>query len=245
MKSRLVVLMALALAGATLLALFAPYREAHADTYRELKACLRHDIDTTEPKSSARALSLADCYAAWLDQKFSLNISIAPSSSGYGTGFVEGPRLIVPGLSAVTVDLDIFSSDPVERVDFYLLNDSHNPPEPNLGLLVGSDTDGFGAWSITFDPNVGGTDLWDGYVVAEAHFAGHDLENDGDVAAIYITRDPTAVGGTLGVLDEAESPADASGSSSGGDTALLAAAAVASAVALAAGGWYARRRWMR
>jgi len=51
------------------------------------------------------------------------------------------------------------------------------------------------------------------------------------------------VGGTVELLGQSESPADASGSSSARDyTAPIAAAVAAGAIALAVGGWYARRR---
>ena len=57
-----------------------------------------------------------------------------------------------------------------------------------------------------------------------------------------------AIGGMVGVLAEAESPAEASGSSSVRDYTAPIAGAVAvaaAAVSLAVGGWYARRRWLR
>jgi hypothetical protein len=249
---KLPVILLLASMLALLLVLFAPLRQAHADTYHQLKACLRHDIDTTSWGSWARFVSVLDCYAAWGDQKISINISIGVGSSGYDTRFTEGAYVMVEGLSSVTVDLDISSGDPLERIDLFLLNDTYNAAEPDFGLLVGSDTDGSDGWSVTFDPNLGGTDLWVGYVVAEAHFAGHDLENDGDVAAIYTTRNADyplpPPGGTTELLVEGS---DAPGSAADGSGpsaplyAAIAGAAAAAAFAIAAGGWYARRRWLR
>ncbi len=53
-----------------------------------------------------------------------------------------------------------------------------------------------------------------------------------------------AVGGTVELLGQSESPADASGSSARDYTAPMAAVAGA-ALVLAAAGWYARRRWLR
>ena len=172
-------------------------QKSHADTYRELKECLRHDINTTKPCTWERLKSVLDCYAAWGDQKLAINIGIAPTSSGYSTitntllNIKDEPYLMVEGLSSINVDLDIFSSDTLTSIDLFLLNDTYNPNDPDLGLLVGNDTDGTDGWSVTFNPDLGGSDPWVGYLVAQANFVGHDIEKDGDVAAIYITRDAT------------------------------------------------------
>jgi hypothetical protein len=52
-------------------------------------------------------------------------------------------------------------------------------------------------------------------------------------------------GGTVELLGQFESAADASESSGRDYTAPIAAAAAAGVLALAAGGWYVRRRWLR
>ncbi|MEW6584529.1 MAG: LPXTG cell wall anchor domain-containing protein [Nitrospirota bacterium] len=171
-------------------------KESHADTYHQLKQCLKNCIDTTPALSWDRFVCVADCYAAWADQKISININIGATSSGYGVSHTHPirPYLMIYGLSSVKVDFNVLSSDPLQRIDLYLVNDTYNPPDPNFGLLVGSDTNGADGWSITFDPDLGGTDLWVGNLVAEAHFTGHDLETDGDIASIYITRNPHTVG---------------------------------------------------
>ena len=63
-----------------------------------------------------------------------------------------------------------------------------------------------------------------------------------DQLGIFYISGRTAGGGTLGVLDDAESPAGASGPSSARHyTAPIAAAVAAAVIAVVAGGWYARR----
>jgi hypothetical protein len=232
---------------AALFGLFGAYREAQADTYQELKACLRSAIDTTQPGSWARFVAVLDCYAAWGDQKLSLNLEVDPASTGYDT-FAERPRLLIAGEAAVTVDLDILSGDNLEDVDLYLVNDANNPADPNFGVLVGSDASSAGGWSITFDPDDGGVDDWDGVLVAEAHFTGHDLEEDGDMAVIYTTRDSSpSVGGILEDPDVEALPSEAADSGDGLSAGVIAgiAGVAAAAVATAGGGFALWRRRIR
>jgi hypothetical protein len=156
---------------------------AQADTYHQLKACLRNCINTTEAGSWARLVCVLDCYAAWADQKISINVDISPGSTGYGD--LEGHRyLLIDEGNLATVVFDVLSGDPLERIDLILVSDEHNPGDPGFGILVGSDNDGGDGWSVTFDPATMGASPWSGVLVGEAHFTGHDLEIDGDVAVI-------------------------------------------------------------
>ena len=102
-------------AAALLVVLVVPLRAAQADTYHQLKECLRHDINMTNRLTWARFVSVADCYAAWGDQKLSINIKIGSASSGYNTRFALAPYLMVDGLSSVTVDVDVLSGDPLQN----------------------------------------------------------------------------------------------------------------------------------
>jgi MYXO-CTERM domain-containing protein len=167
---------------------------ASADTYRQLKQNLRDNINAHASWTWARFLCVADCYAAWADQKASINVNIGGTSTGYDTRYAYADYLMVEAEPTVTVDLEILTTDTLDSVDLILLNDLYNPPDPGFGLHLGSDTDGSDGWSVTFDPDVGGTDPWVGFLVVEANFADHPIDPDdpgghGDIAAIYITRD--------------------------------------------------------
>jgi len=158
---------------------------ARADSYAELKACLRNCIDTTEPLTKARFLCVLDCYAAYADQKVSLNISIASSSTGYlpmDLPECPGPQIQVNLGAMVTVNFDISSGDNLESIDLILVDDDNNPADPAFGTLVGTDSNGGDGWSITFDSTPFGD--FSGVLVAEAHFTGHNEEVDGDQAVI-------------------------------------------------------------
>ncbi|MFQ5805572.1 MAG: hypothetical protein ACE5I3_03870 [Phycisphaerae bacterium] len=163
--------------------LLGPVRAGYADTYWQYKACLRNCINTTPRWSWARLACGADCTAAWIDQKISINININVASTGYGE--IEGhPYLLLDEAAPVTVVFDVSSPDPLESIDLILVNDDNNPDDPDFGVVVGSDSDGGDGWSITFDPAGFGPTPWSGVLVGEAHFTGHDLEIDGDVAVI-------------------------------------------------------------
>ena len=124
---------------------------ARADTYAQLKACLRNCINTTEAGSWARLTCVLDCYAAWADQKVSINVEINPGSTGFGE--TEGhPYLLINEANLATVVFDVLSGDPLERIDLILVSDQHNPDDPDFGVLLGSDNDGGDGWSVTFDP---------------------------------------------------------------------------------------------
>ena len=141
------------------------------------------------------------------------------------------------------------------RIDLFAVNDTYNPPEPGFGLLVGTDSNGGDGWSVTFNPDARGADKWVGYLVAEAHFAGHDPEAAGDAAAIYITRDQNAPQGGVGGIAELPSLAGTSGEEAGaaaqgsgwsaGGYAALAGGLAAVVLVFGAGGWYLRRRSIR
>ncbi|MBU0617393.1 MAG: hypothetical protein KKI02_06735 [Planctomycetes bacterium] len=172
-------IMVLAIAGVVL----GLAQAAQADTYQQLKACLRNCINTTEAGSWARLVCVLDCYAAWADQKVSINVDINPGSTGFGE--LEGHTyLLVDQAALATVVFDVLSGDPLERIDLILVNDEHNPDDPDFGILLGSDNDGGDGWSVTFDPAAVGFTPWSGVLVGEAHFTGHDLEIDGDVALV-------------------------------------------------------------
>ncbi len=154
---------------------------ANADTYAQYKACLRNCIATTDPWTVARALCGLDCTAAWADQKISININIGLSSTGFkDKGGV--PNLLFSAGDSVTVDFDILSGDTLSSVDLILVDDSNNPPDPSFGVIVGTDSDGMDGWSVTFDSTPFGQ--FSGFLIAQAHFVGHNEEIDGDQAVI-------------------------------------------------------------
>ena len=61
--------------------------------------------------------------------------------------------------------------------------------------------------------------------------------------SVWAVMAPSAVGGVVELVADADAPADVSGSSARDYAAPIAAAIATAVVALAAGGWYARRRW--
>ncbi|MBI4604090.1 MAG: hypothetical protein HY721_19205 [Planctomycetes bacterium] len=109
------------------------------------------------------------------------NVAIRSSSSGYrvtrGIQSLHGP----PG-SPFTVDIDVFSQDPLERIELYFMDESHVPSPPDLGAPVGVDADGADGWSVTFDSAPFGP--FSGVLLAVAFFPGHDPDSEGDEDAI-------------------------------------------------------------
>lgn len=160
---------------------------AQADTYHQLKACLRNCIDTTDAWTIERAICVADCYAAWADQKLSLNIDIGGNSTGFD-GECSPRRMLIAAGSNVTVHVTVDSLDTLTSIDFILVDDAHNPADPSFGTLLGTDNNGGDGWSLTFNSAPYGN--FSGVLVAQAHFTGHNEEIDGDQAVIMIGTQP-------------------------------------------------------
>jgi len=156
---------------------------AYADTYDEYKACVDDCVSRYDALSWGRCWCVAACVARYVAQKPTINLEVDAGSTGYGE--IAGVAYVQLDEGApATVVFNVLSPDPLDRIDLILVNDYNNPPLPDFGVLVGSDSDGSDGWSITFDPAAFGPTPWSGVLVGEGHFPGHDLQIDGDVASI-------------------------------------------------------------
>ena len=163
--------------------------------YQALKACLRNCIATTPPFTRARLLCVLDCYADYVDSKLSSNSldnKFNPGSTGYvidggGSDFRDA-YLDLTGAATATVSLDILPGQPTPlQVDYILVSDAFNPPDPVFGTFLGSSTDAGSGFAFSFAP------VLDGIIVAQAHFTTSPTEDIDQAAAIYFTTQPLAV----------------------------------------------------
>lgn len=164
---------------------------AQADTGRQMEANISACIDNFGRLTFARFNCINNAYFLWLEQKVSININIAVPLGAI-------PTIRPDGLGNVTVPFQLFSPDPLQGIDLYLVTDaSHaNPPGFGLGQLVGSSTGG----SIVFNAALGGALPNDGALVAIARFTGHDPDTAGDYAVAYFTTAVVPEPATLALL---------------------------------------------
>lgn len=138
-----------------------------------------------------------------------------------------------------TIDITVFNKEPL--------------------LIESGDLDGFPPKVVYRHGNTNAVQVFHkaipallvGHLIVAGHGIGFNFGDTAEFNAVYeeLEQNPmpiSAVGGTVELLGQSDSPADASESSSARDyTAPVVAAVAAGALALAAGGWYARRRWLR
>lgn len=174
-------------AAAVLIAAAAGTAAAGPD-YQNLKDCLAHCINTTEPLTWARFWCVTDCYADYVDSKLSLSARINPDSTGYAVE--NGQRYLdwagqAAGLVSVQINATPTNA-PIELVELSLMNNAF-PPETGgmpLGAFpMGGQPRGVALINFPIPPTVEG-----GLLVAKIRYVGND--DIDDVAVIpVITRD--------------------------------------------------------
>lgn len=154
--------------------------------YQKLKTCLKKCIETTEPMTGERAACGLDCVLDYLDDKFSLGVSVGfdPASTGYASA-AGLPWLDTSGQNIALLEVAVRPAPGDARaiagVRFTAITD-HAPD----GLVLGFDpARGDGRYGLVYDAAALGPA---GYIIAEVIYAG--AADTDEVGVIRFGRGP-------------------------------------------------------